>query len=364
VTFDQTRVQTVSLAITLTLVTIVSPFLLLGGNIYNNKAYAMGDPPGVCDNRYDATITSMTIDNGVEAFDPISNPNPHFDSNIDNGYTVTFTLHTASQSTNGNTLPGTTWYRHTSFGFANGSCVNGAEPNKDITSTIQVFPPNGIPDDYTYNRVEWGTFSDADQIIYSMTWQKEPLSPIPRDTKFELTVSTEDGRDGSEIFGYYTVLYQNRSVVTNGFTPATFTLDSNEDYVVQVQDYDNFGFDHWFDTGSTNRNRIISISADTKITAVYRDLTQPLEGRSSISVSTVDSNNNPINGYYTTIWQNGVQLQSGFSPYRFIVNDGQSYQVAVADYGSYVLDHWSDRSHNRFHNAQVGDTLTAIYRTS
>ncbi|AFU57659.1 hypothetical protein Ngar_c07160 [Candidatus Nitrososphaera gargensis Ga9.2] len=36
--------------------------------------------------------------------------------------------------------------------------------------------------------------------------------------------------------------------------------------------------------------------------------------------------------------------------------------MAVADYGSYVFDHWSDGSTNRFHDAAAGDSLMAVYR--
>jgi hypothetical protein len=89
---------------------------------------------------------------------------------------------------------------------------------------------------------------------------------------------------------------------------------------------------------------------------------------SKISVSTVDSANNPIVGYYTTLWQNGVMLKWAYSPALFTVNGGQTYQVAVADYGTYYFDHWSDGTTNRFHAVTtVSSTTTylvAVYRTT
>jgi hypothetical protein len=83
-------------------------------------------------------------------------------------------------------------------------------------------------------------------------------------------------------------------------------------------------------------------------------------------VSTVNSGGSPINGYYTTLWQNGAQLKYCFSPCSFTVNSGQTYQVAVADYGGETFNHWSDGTTTRFHTVVVGSTsstisLTAVY---
>lgn len=55
-------------------------------------------------------------------------------------------------------------------------------------------------------------------------------------------------------------------------------------------------------------------------------------------------------------------IQTVLSPVEFAVNSGEMYQVAVADYGQHVFDHWSeDGNTNRFHNAEAGDGLTAVY---
>lgn len=478
----------------LSLAAIISFSILVQPSINENRAFAHGDAPTSCENVYDAAIISMTIDNGVETFDPIADPDLHFDANIDNGYTVTFTLHAAGQRyTDGSNIPGSTWYRTTAPGFANGVCVDDVEANSLKTVTTQISAPGGIPDDYNYPRIEWGTISDGDQIIYSMTWQQEPLATTA-DEESELTVRTEDGHTGSEISGYYTVISKDGSVLETGFSPAFFTLNNDEGYVVQVQDYGPYVFDHWQDSGSTIRDRSISISSDTSITAVYRNVNSPPleqppdeelppeeepplppgEGSTvtirsidrnsgneitgyytalfdnsgnvietgftpatfdvtggqeytvevqdygsyyfnywhdngdtdrsrtfaatdsaqimtaaygtsqnavppeednsngeeqspqqttgTISVATVDSSGNQIYGYYTTLSQNDNVIQTGFSPAEFTVSSGQTYQVAVADYGQYVFDHWLDGSTGRFHDAETGDSLVAVYR--
>ena len=90
---------------------------------------------------------------------------------------------------------------------------------------------------------------------------------------------------------------------------------------------------------------------------------------STINVTTILDNGTEITGMYTTLWQNGTQqLQSAFSPANFTIinNTGQTYQVAVGDFGSYHFDHWSDGITNRFHDITIGNNemvtnFTAVY---
>ena len=85
----------------------------------------------------------------------------------------------------------------------------------------------------------------------------------------------------------------------------------------------------------------------------------------TLSVKTVDLAGNPINGYYITLSQNGAQISSAFSPVSFTLNGGQTYQVAVSDYGSYFFDHWEDGSTSRTRTIVAGQTsaVTAYYST-
>ncbi|MDG6996406.1 MAG: YncE family protein, partial [Nitrososphaerota archaeon] len=156
-----------------------------------------------------------------------------------------------------------------------------------------------------------------------------------------LTVQTID-TNGDQIPGYYTVLFESGQPVTTGFSPMTFVLNNGESYAVQVQNYGNYVFDYWSDNGSTNQTRTISIASDTTLTAVYRNVNSPPPSTNSlIKVSTELANGTEVDGLYTATFQNGIQLQYGFSTYSFIVNNGQTYQVAVADYGNYHFSHWS-----------------------
>jgi hypothetical protein len=85
---------------------------------------------------------------------------------------------------------------------------------------------------------------------------------------------------------------------------------------------------------------------------------------SVIDTLTINSTAKPITGYYTTLWQNGNQLASCFSPCQFAVNNGQTYQIAVADYGSEYFAHWQDGSTNRFYTVNVPSASTTIPLTA
>jgi YVTN family beta-propeller protein len=194
-------------------------------------------------------------------------------------------------------------------------------------------------------------------------------------TTSQFTVNSQD-TSANPIYGYYTVLSQDGAVVNTGFTPATFTVNNNQQYTVAVQDYGQYVFDHWKDTSSMSRDRTVSISSDTPITAVYKNVNEQGNSggstggsgdASTISIKSTDSANNPINGYYTVLYQNGVAIDSGFTQAIFSTTSGQIYTVEVQDYGSYYFNHWSDGSTGRdktFTATSSAQTLTAVYSTS
>jgi glucose/arabinose dehydrogenase len=173
----------------------------------------------------------------------------------------------------------------------------------------------------------------------------------------------------NQIQGLYTVLLsQNGTTIATGFTPSRFTLNSGQPYIISPVRFGNLVFDHWQDNNSTIRNREISITTDTQLTTVYRDITlAPTPDKSQIFVSTIDNTTgSEIRRLYTTLWQNGNLVQDGFSEMSFIVNNNQTYSVAVSDFGNFVFDHWSDGTTSRFHDVTTGNhsitKLTAVYK--
>jgi hypothetical protein len=86
----------------------------------------------------------------------------------------------------------------------------------------------------------------------------------------------------------------------------------------------------------------------------------------TLHVKTVDSDGNSLDGYFTTLSQDGSQIQSAFSPAAFSIDSGATYEVSVADYGDYVFSRWDDGSTSRTRTISGGDptTLTAYYTTN
>jgi Tol biopolymer transport system component len=87
-----------------------------------------------------------------------------------------------------------------------------------------------------------------------------------------LTVKSQD-TGGNPITGYWIVLYDSDGdVLKTGFTPATFTLNSGQQYKIGMGDYGSYSFDHWLDNNSAQNPRNISVnSSDTQLTAVYEN---------------------------------------------------------------------------------------------
>ena len=185
-----------------------------------------------------------------------------------------------------------------------------------------------------------------------------------------LAVNSVNYANGSSIPGLYTVLSKDGTDVATGFTPIRFTLDPGQPYVIMPARFGNLAFDHWREDGSIARNRALSITDNTELTSVFRDINlEPPPDKSQIFVSTLDNaTGDEIEGYYTTLWQNGNLLQDGFSEMSFIVENNQTYSAAVSDFGSFVFDHWSDGTASRFHDVTISNhsitKLAAIYRTT
>jgi len=178
-------------------------FILVFPILISNNAFSHGDAPSTCENRYDASITSTSIDNGTRTFDPISDHDLEFNALIDDGYNVTLVLHTANASSQNSTSPGTTWYRHTAFNYGMGVCVDAAGPGKDVEVKMHVTPVPGLPDNYTQNMVEWGSWPETVQFTYSVVWHNAtksapPAEEPPEKPKQDNTNTASDDSDDDE----------------------------------------------------------------------------------------------------------------------------------------------------------------------
>lgn len=87
----------------------------------------------------------------------------------------------------------------------------------------------------------------------------------------QLTVSSQL-ENGTAITGYYTELYSVQDGSQEAqFTPAAFTVNNGQEYLVGVGDWLNFFFAFWLDDGSTSRWKSVTPDGqDVALTAVYR----------------------------------------------------------------------------------------------
>lgn len=177
-----------------------------------------------------------------------------------------------------------------------------------------------------------------------------------------VTVQSVD-QNNNKITGFYTVLYDNKSdILGTGFTPVTFSLGTYEKYVIRPEDYGSCSFSYWQDTGNTTRYRSFLITQESQtITAVYN-----CGSTGSVTVNTVDQNNNPITGYYVGLYNSvGTLINHGFSPVTFTgLSVGTNYSVEPDDYGSCTFNHWQDTGstvRDRSFTAASTQTFTAVY---
>jgi hypothetical protein len=183
-----------------------------------------------------------------------------------------------------------------------------------------------------------------------------------------LTIQSQTA-NGTPLTGYFSDIWTNTASgpqsTSTGFTPTNFCVAAGTTATIGVFDYGCYTFDHWANTGSALRFRAFSITAATTFTAVYRDTCTPTPATSStVSVNAIDASGNAVTGTYTTLWQNGVLLQSCFGPCTLTVSNGQSYQVMVSDFGSYAFSHWTDGTATRSYTVNVGSTSTTIHLTA
>ncbi len=140
----------------------------------------------------------------------------------------------------------------------------------------------------------------------SSVYYAQVLAAQPTST---LTISTTD-TNGNRLSGYYAVLNQSGSMVANGTTTATFTLNNNQVYTVQVDSYGSCHFDYWADTGSTTFYRVVSISSNTSYTAVIGCSTASTSTSSSSSSSTITTSRSSSTSITNTTSTSSVTTSS------------------------------------------------------
>jgi hypothetical protein len=85
----------------------------------------------------------------------------------------------------------------------------------------------------------------------------------------------------------------------------------------------------------------------------------------TITISSIDLNDNGIKGMWTTVRSvDGALLKSGFTPLEFTGESDTSYKVTVASFDGRIFHHWQDdssTSKSRTVNLTEDTELVAVY---
>ncbi|HJU14100.1 MAG TPA: fibronectin type III domain-containing protein [Candidatus Nitrosotalea sp.] len=192
--------------------------------------------------------------------------------------------------------------------------------------------------------------SNYDAVYAVAAWNSEGLGHISANVSADsnattgtavatqrLTVSTQDSY-GNQIQGFYTELYaENGTQLAAAYTPYNFAVDRGLNYTVHLEDYGNYMFDHWQDTGSNNASRTVLETANETIAGVYKTVPNPPSGLGStaISYSRVDLNwqapkvdgGSPITGYKI------ARSSDGGSTWTTIVRNSGTASTTYSDKG-------------------------------
>jgi hypothetical protein len=115
-------------------------------------------------------------------------------------------------------------------------------------------------------------------------------------------------------------------------------------------------------TSSTASNSTATSSSTTSSTATTSSTTDDF----LVNVASVSLSGVPISGSWTVVQAEGSIVAQGFAPLNFNASTGGQYTVAVANFGHYAFDHWSDGNSNpvRLVTPSGAMTLSAYYKSS
>ncbi len=182
-------------------------------------------------------------------------------------------------------------------------------------------------------------------------------STVDNPTTTSLTVNTVLA-DGQAINGYYVDLSQNGATVAGSYSPAAFTVQVGQNYVVTPENYGDYVFSYWNDTGSIVASRSLSISQPTTLVAVYRQVTTV---HAWISIKTSTLSGERFSGMYTVVLSSsGKVLESGYSPLYFNAVVGNTYVILVDNYQNIIFNHWNTGSRNPYLVIHVTGATTYV----
>jgi len=88
---------------------------------------------------------------------------------------------------------------------------------------------------------------------------------------------------------------------------------------------------------------------------------------SQLQVNSQDSFGNALTGFYTELYaSNGTQIDAGYTPLNFTLNNADTYTVHVENFGKFIFSHWLDTGStdaNRTISITSNESITAVYKT-
>src|SRR5438445_989087 len=86
-----------------------------------------------------------------------------------------------------------------------------------------------------------------------------------------------------------------------------------------------------------------------------------------LTVNSQDSFGNTLTGFYTELYaSNGTQIDAGYTPFNFTLNNGDTYTVHVENFGKYMFSHWLDTGStdaNRTISITSNESIKTVYTT-
>jgi hypothetical protein len=187
------------------------------------------------------------------------------------------------------------------------------------------------PDSFTF------VASDGSSDSAPATVSINVVNTATKTTSEAVFITTE--LNGHSVTGMRTWLYDDGVQINEGFTHIGFDVNNNQQYTVTIADFENYLFDHWVDTGSTDRTRTFSISEDAMFLAAYKTAIislAPSSGSEGTLVTVTGT------GFYdqspVTISYNGLNV--GTTP-QSITTDASGNFVAA-----FAVPSWSNTGPN------------------
>ncbi|HYL65689.1 MAG TPA: fibronectin type III domain-containing protein [Nitrosopumilaceae archaeon] len=138
---------------------------------------------------------------------------------------------------------------------------------------------------------------------------------------------------GNAFTGMYIELENSNGVVmASGFTPASFSAISGQQYIVFANNYQNFVFNHW-DDGTTSQARPITPTQTVTLTASYSTGTAPTAPGAPTGLTANTVSTSQINLSWTAPASNGGSAITGYMIERS-TDSGTTWSTIQSNTGS------------------------------